>query len=84
MTIQSPPRADATVRCVSVLDTLRIGAAVLTPTIARGVLARRPRIVAPADALDADRRAGRPLPRTLSPFDLRFDVRHPSTERISP
>ncbi|MCO5972774.1 cytochrome P450 [Actinoallomurus soli] len=62
-TTQSPPRAQAPPRRASVLDTLRIGAVVLAPTIARGVLARRPRIVAMADALDADRRAARLLRR---------------------
>ncbi|MBB6399498.1 hypothetical protein BKA00_006412 [Actinomadura coerulea] len=56
-TAEAPP-AKATVA-----DTLRIGAAVFGPTLARGVLARRPRLVALAEAAQADGRAGRLLRR---------------------
>ncbi|WP_198679397.1 cytochrome P450 [Thermomonospora amylolytica] len=64
----------------SVADTLRIGALVLGPTVARGVLARRPRVVRLAEAADADRRAGRLLQRMRAkygpgPLMLRFPVR---------
>ncbi|SEG41285.1 Cytochrome P450 [Thermomonospora echinospora] len=52
----------------SVADTLRIGATVLVPTVARGVLARRPRIVRLAEAIDADRRAGDLLQRMRSRY----------------
>lgn len=47
----------------SVLDTLRFGAQVLAPTVARGVILRRPAAVALADLLDADHRAVRLLQR---------------------
>ncbi|GGQ43431.1 putative radical SAM superfamily Fe-S cluster-containing enzyme [Actinomadura coerulea] len=40
----------------TVADTLRIGAAVFVPTLARGVLAHRPGVVALAEAVQADRR----------------------------
>ncbi|MQY06537.1 cytochrome P450 [Actinomadura macrotermitis] len=43
----------------SVADTLRAGALVLAPIIARGILARRPRVVALAEMLQADRTGGR-------------------------
>ncbi|MQA96116.1 MAG: cytochrome P450 [Streptosporangiales bacterium] len=47
----------------SVPDTVRVAATALAPTIARGVLARRPAAVALAERFDADRRAGRLLRR---------------------
>ncbi|WP_218005741.1 cytochrome P450 [Actinomadura hibisca] len=47
----------------SVVDTLRIGAVVLAPAIARGVLARRPKVVALAEKFDADRHAGKLMQR---------------------
>ncbi|MEO3785087.1 cytochrome P450 [Actinocorallia sp. B10E7] len=47
----------------SVADTLKVGAVVMAPTVARGVIARRPRAVALAEGLQADLRAGRLLQR---------------------
>ncbi|WP_106399023.1 cytochrome P450 [Actinocorallia populi] len=47
----------------SIADTLRVGAVVMAPAIARGVIARRPRIVALAEEMQADLRAGRLLKR---------------------
>jgi cytochrome P450 len=41
----------------SVPDTLRTAANVLLPTVAQGVIARRPKVVGAFDRLDADRRA---------------------------
>ena len=41
----------------SVLDTLALAVDVLAPTIAKGVIIRRPRVVALAEQLDLDRRA---------------------------
>ncbi|GAA3114228.1 cytochrome P450 [Planomonospora alba] len=41
----------------SVTDTLRLAATVLVPTVAQGVILRRPRVTAMADALELDRRA---------------------------
>ncbi|MFI6514715.1 cytochrome P450 [Spirillospora sp. NPDC050679] len=61
----------------SVLDTLRVGGLVLVPAIARGVLARRPKVVALAEAVDADRHAGRLLQRLRArygPGPLRLAV----------
>ena len=45
------------------MDTLRISASVLAPIVARGVIVRRPRVVAVLEKIDADRRAGRLLGR---------------------
>jgi cytochrome P450 len=42
---------------LSVMDTLRVTRGVLAPLIARGVIVRRPRMVAMAQRMDADRRA---------------------------
>ncbi|GAA2735713.1 cytochrome P450 [Actinocorallia aurantiaca] len=47
----------------SVADTVKVGALVMAPTIARGVIARRPRVVALAEGMQADLRAGRLLRR---------------------
>jgi cytochrome P450 len=44
-------------------DTLRISVGVLAPIVARGVIVRRPRVVAVLEKIDADRRAGRLLGR---------------------
>ncbi len=64
----------------SVIDTLRVGALVMAPAIARGVIARRPRIVAVAEGLQVDLRAGRLLTRLRhrygpGPLHLRIPVR---------
>jgi cytochrome P450 len=64
----------------SVPDTVRVVATVLVPTVARGVLARRPRIVAFAETADADRRAVRTLQRMRArygpgPLGLRLPLR---------
>ena len=61
-------------------DTAVIGAAVLLPTLARGILARRPRAVAAAEAVQADGSAGRILQRMRAkygdgPLELRLPVR---------
>ncbi|MCP2334864.1 cytochrome P450 [Actinomadura rupiterrae] len=45
----------------SVADTLRVLAAVVAPTVAKGVLARRPRVVAAEEQVDADGHAVRLL-----------------------
>ncbi|WP_207929104.1 cytochrome P450 [Actinomadura sp. 6K520] len=61
----------------TVADTLRIGASVFVPTLARGVLARRPRLVSLAEAIQADRGAGRLLQRLRArygPGPLRLAV----------
>ncbi|MEV4004987.1 hypothetical protein [Actinomadura sp. NPDC049753] len=63
-TVQTSSQAtEAPPARATVADTLRIGATVFVPTLARGVLARRPRLVALAEAVQADRRAGRLLQR---------------------
>ncbi|MBW8482719.1 cytochrome P450 [Actinomadura parmotrematis] len=49
------------VATASVADTLRVGAQVLAPTVAKGILARRPRVVALAERMQADAHAGRYL-----------------------
>ena len=64
----------------SIADTLRVGALVMAPAIARGVIARRPRIVAVAEGLQVDLRAGRLLTRLRhrygpGPLHLRIPVR---------
>ena len=55
----------------SVPDTLRAVAGVLLPLVARGVIVRRQRVVAPARV---PIRRDRPLPGTLDPFHLRFTL----------
>ncbi|MHA6629491.1 cytochrome P450 [Pseudonocardia sichuanensis] len=47
----------------SVPDTLRVLATALAPVVARGVIIRRPRVVALAERVDADRRLVRTLAR---------------------
>lgn len=49
------------VRRASLLDSLRLGATVLLPLVGRGLIIRRPRAVALAERIDADRRAVRLL-----------------------
>ncbi|KAB2346610.1 cytochrome P450 [Actinomadura rudentiformis] len=49
-------------------DSLRIAVQVLAPTLVRGILARRPRVVAAAERLDADRKAGRLLQRMRAKY----------------
>ncbi|MFC6929462.1 cytochrome P450 [Actinomadura yumaensis] len=56
-------RAERPLVRASALDTARICAEVLAPTIARGILARRPRVVALAGRLRLDERGGRLLQR---------------------
>ncbi|WP_067833400.1 cytochrome P450 [Actinomadura kijaniata] len=61
----------------SVLDTVKVAAVVFAPAIARGVIARRPRIVALAERMDADRKAGRLLRRLRArhgPGPLRLSI----------
>ncbi|MFC4913089.1 cytochrome P450 [Actinomadura gamaensis] len=45
----------------SVVDTLRVTGSVIAPTVAKGVIARRPAVVAVEERMDADHRAGRLL-----------------------
>jgi cytochrome P450 len=64
-------------RRASVVDTLRVGFSVIVPIVAQGVILRRPRMVALAARLDADRRAGALLRRLRSrygPGPLRLRV----------
>lgn len=64
MTAQhTEPRASAAVPTASWQDTLRVAGAVLAPILARGVIVRRPRMVALAERVDADRRVGDVLRR---------------------
>ena len=63
--VQSPSRTPAR---ASVRDTVRVGLTVLAPTVARGILARRPRAVTLAEKIDADRRAGRVLQKLRSRY----------------
>ncbi|MFG2250826.1 cytochrome P450 [Spirillospora sp. NPDC048823] len=58
-----PGATEAPPARATVADTLRIGGTVVVPALARGVLARRPRFVALAEAIQADRRAARLLQR---------------------
>ncbi|REE95857.1 cytochrome P450 [Thermomonospora umbrina] len=67
-TVQSRPVTQAPPVRASVADTVRIVVGVLTPTVARGVLARRPRAVRLAELGDADGRAGRLLQRMRSRY----------------
>ncbi|HEX2317071.1 MAG TPA: cytochrome P450 [Thermomonospora sp.] len=78
--VQSRPVTRAPLAKASVADTLRIAGMVLAPTVARGILARRPRIVRLAEMMDADRRGGRLLQRMRAkygpgPLELRIPVR---------
>jgi cytochrome P450 len=50
----------------SVVETLQVGAVVVAPLLARGVIVRRPAMVRAAEALDADTRAVRLLQRLRS------------------
>jgi cytochrome P450 len=54
-------QTDGTEGLASVPDTLRTAANVLLPTVAQGVIARRPKVVGVFDRLDADRRAVRQM-----------------------
>ncbi|GAA3447130.1 cytochrome P450 [Planomonospora venezuelensis] len=53
---------------VSAMDGLRLGATVLAPVVAQGVIVRRPRMTALAQALDTDRRAVRLLHRMRAKY----------------
>lgn len=55
--MRSPLRAGRASR----MDTLRVVASVIAPTIAQGAVLRRPQMMALAERFDADRRAGRVL-----------------------
>jgi cytochrome P450 len=72
-TVPSLPRA-------SVLDTLALAVDVVVPTLAKGVIIRRPRVVAMAERLDLDRRAVQRLQKLRNkygegPLMLRLPVR---------
>ncbi|MFD0688077.1 cytochrome P450 [Actinomadura fibrosa] len=77
-TVETTTRAAAAPPATATIaDTLRIAGAVLAPALARGVLARRPRAVALAEAVQADRAAGRLLQRLRArygPGPLRLAV----------
>jgi cytochrome P450 len=71
---------DSRPRKTSVQDTAMIGTTVLLPMLARGILARRPKAVAVAEGLQADRMAGRVLQRMRAkygegPLELRLPLR---------
>ncbi|MEU8346172.1 cytochrome P450 [Spirillospora sp. NPDC048832] len=78
LTVQTKSRvAEAPPARATVADTLAVAGVVFVPVLARGVLARRPRIVALAEAVQADRRAGRLLQRLRArygPGPLRLAV----------
>lgn len=57
------PQLGATLARASLADTLRIAAAVVVPTVAKGVVVRRPRVMALEEKLQADHRAVRLLQR---------------------
>jgi cytochrome P450 len=72
--------ADSRPRKTSFADTAVIGATVLLPTLARGILARRPKAVATAEGVQADQMAGRLLQRMRAkygegPLELRLPLR---------
>lgn len=74
---QAAARTGQAVPMASWRDTLRIAGAVLVPILARGVIVRRPRLVALAERVDADRRAGKVLRRMVDrygPGPLRLRV----------
>ncbi len=53
---RAPVRGAVAPTQASIGDTLRVVATALTPVIARGVIIRRPRVVAAAERMDADHR----------------------------
>lgn len=70
-------RVRAPLPCASLADTLAVGATVVLPIVAQGAVLRRPKVVALAERLDADRRAGRLLRRLRArygPGPLRLRV----------
>ncbi|MFG2003265.1 cytochrome P450 [Spirillospora sp. NPDC048911] len=67
-TRQASRKARHDVSRASAGDSLRIALEVLAPTLARGILARRPRVAAAAEKIDADRRAGRLLRRLRAKY----------------
>ncbi|MTV27159.1 cytochrome P450 [Nitriliruptoraceae bacterium ZYF776] len=74
------PTAGASVPVASVPDTLRVLGRVLLPTLARGVIVRRPPVVAAAEKLDTDRFAVQTMQRLherygAGPLLLRTPVR---------
>jgi cytochrome P450 len=78
--VSSTPRQTGAVPRASVLDTLRALLRVLVPLTARGVIVRRPRVVALAERLDLDRRAVRQMQRLrerygAGPLLLRLPLR---------
>jgi cytochrome P450 len=69
--IESPfmaARASALVRKASLLDTFLVAAEVFFPTLAKGVIVRRPSMLALADRLDLDRRAIRRMERVRDKY----------------
>lgn len=59
--VRGPAHARVEMPRLSALETLRVWMVALGPVLAQGVIVRRPRMVALAEKLDADRRAGRLL-----------------------
>jgi cytochrome P450 len=72
--------ADAPLPKATVLDTLAVLAGVIIPTVAKGPIIRRPKVVAIAERLDLDRRAVKRLQRMRNrygpgPLLLRIPIR---------
>ncbi|MFI0448463.1 cytochrome P450 [Actinomadura sp. 6N118] len=67
-TIERTRHARREVSQASARDSLRIALEVLAPILVRGILARRPRVVAAAEKFDADRKAGRLLQRMRAKY----------------
>lgn len=65
---ETAPRTRQAVPVASWQDTLRVAGAVLAPVLARGVIVRRPRMMALAERIDADRRAGDVLRRMVDRY----------------
>jgi hypothetical protein len=65
--VHAPPPATSTLPKATVRETLAVLAGVVMPTVAKGVILRRPRVVAMAATLGLDRRAVRTLQRLLDP-----------------
>jgi cytochrome P450 len=67
-TTHPAPTTAAPLPTASVSDTLAAVAEVLTPVLGRGVIVRRPPVVAMAERLDADRRAVRRMQRLADEY----------------
>ncbi|MDC7785019.1 cytochrome P450 [Rhodoplanes sp. TEM] len=63
-----PPQADAAPTMASLADTLAVLADVVIPTLGKGVIIRRPRVVGAAEALGLDDRAVRRMQRLRATY----------------